>query len=159
MPSQLKSSKAVAVHEELFGKAGCHTDAMLSRRPKEYAKLIKHCLKVGLLRLTSFCISELGIFFVSKKNGTLRLIVDCRKTNALFLDPPGVDLVTGEGLSNIELGEEIHFGEEGPFSAAQLGEHFRLAMGVADVSDCFHRCRLEGELCHYFAGLPSKQSI
>ena len=34
------------------------------------------------------------------------MIIDCRPCNKLFLDPPGTDLLTGEGLSEIEIVDE-----------------------------------------------------
>jgi hypothetical protein len=148
--SQQRSAKEQANHAEVFGSAGCHTDPRLLKRPEDYSRLIRQCMKIGLVRLTLFCKCDLGVFFVIKKNGTLRMIVDCRKANLCFVDPPGVDLVTGEGLSGIEIGDEC---TEGGFSSAEMAgcfERLRLAMGVGDVADCFHRCRLEGELCHYF---------
>ena len=72
----------------------------------------------------------------------MRMIADCRKTNLLFHTPPGVELMTGEGVSGIELGEELNDEIGTPEENAALTKSFRTAMGVADVSDCFHRCRL-----------------
>ena len=70
------------------------------------------------------------------------MIFDCRKTNLLFHTPQGVDLVAGEGLGGIEMGEEFSDEIGKPEENAALTKSFRTAMGVADVSDCFHRCRL-----------------
>ena len=72
------------------------------------------------------------------------MIVDCRRTNQLFNSPPGVELITGEGLSGIELGEDLVDEDWGPEESAAFTKQFQAAMGVADVSDCFHRCRLDG---------------
>ena len=58
--------------------------------------------------------------------------------------PHGVDLVTVEGLSGIEVGEEC---DDGGLSSAEVDvcfERLRLAMGAGDVADCFHQYRLEG---------------
>ena len=46
---------------------------------------------------------EVGAFFVWKKQRTsMRMILDCRSTNRRLIQPPGVDLLSGEGLGRIE---------------------------------------------------------
>ena len=74
------------------------------------------------------------------------MIVDCRKANQLFAKPPGVDLVTGEGLSGIELGEEFYSKGVATEEAVDVLSGLLSAIGVADISDCFRRCRLAGSL-------------
>ena len=115
-----------------------------------HARLIKHCADIGLddYTLTPLCV--LGMFFVYKKDKSLRMIVDCRKANQLFAKPPGVDLVTGEGLSGAELGEDYYSKGVATEEAVDVLSGLRLVMEVADVSDCFHRCRLAGSVCRYF---------
>ena len=86
------------------------------------------------------------------------MIVDCRKTNILFHTPPGVELITGEGLSGIELGEDFWDEPWAPEENATFTEK-STAMGVADVSDCYHRCRLEGRFVIISVGLLCGPSI
>ena len=69
---------------------------------------------------------------MKKKCGELRLIIDCRRANQLFLDLPGVDLVTGDGLSMIE----IDTGD-----APLLFKDLCISFGEGDVSDLFHRLK------------------
>ena len=106
---------------------------------------MRRAVDIGIVDFVGWCASELGVFFVRKKDGRLRLIVDCRRTNQLFLDPPGVDLVTGEGLSKIELDWE-----EPP----DFMQDICIAFGEGDVSDCFHRMRWEGGIRNYFCWPP-----
>ena len=80
-----------------------------------------------------------GRLFVSKKDGRLRLIVDCRPTNRMFRDPPGISLATGEAFSKIEV--------EYDFSDFEPSNSFGVASGMADVPDCFHRMLLPAEMC------------
>ena len=68
----------------------------------------------------------------------------------MLAKPPGVDLVTGEGLSGIVLGEDFYSKGVATEEAVDVLSALRLAMGVADVSDCVHRCRLAGSMCRYF---------
>lgn len=48
-------------------------------------------------------IAECGLFFVGKKNGELRPIVDGRCANTYFLEPWKVQLCSGDSLSRLEL--------------------------------------------------------
>lgn len=84
--------------------------------------------------------SVMGLFFVSKKNGSPYLIGDCRRTNRMFKEPPRIDLVTGEGFSGIEIDDN------------SMDMTVLLASG--DVDNCFHRMRLQGWLRHYFCWPP-----
>ena len=43
-------------------------------------------------------------FFVAKKSGKLRLVLDCRSANAHFKPPPDVAIPAGYSFSQIELG-------------------------------------------------------
>ena len=49
---------------------------------------------------------EAGVFFVKKKSGDLRLVVDCRRSNWYCGVPHGVSLCSGSALSQIELGPD-----------------------------------------------------
>ena len=80
-----------------------YLDPVLKRNRAKYIKLVRRCLGCGLLTLSLKCREVVGLFFVTKKDQTIRLITDCRASNVHFLDPPGVELVTGEGMSNIEV--------------------------------------------------------
>ena len=43
---------------------------------------------------------------MKKKNGDLRMVIDCRRSNCHFEPPAGVQLCSGSALSQIELGPE-----------------------------------------------------
>ena len=66
------------------------------------------------------------------------MIIDARRANLRFKDPPGVKLCSSEAFSRIEVSEEVE----------------NISMGTADVKDCFYRFRIRRELSEYFA-LPS----
>ncbi|CAK0879749.1 unnamed protein product [Prorocentrum cordatum] len=68
--------------------------------------------------------------------------------------PPGVDLVSGGGLSRVERGWPPGDGESGGANAALAG--LDTWLGVSDVKDCFHRLLLEDGpgLQEYFGHPP-----
>ena len=67
------------------------------------------------------------------------MMLDCRPFNRMFRNSPRTDLITGEGLSEIEFIDES-------FKSSGLCVHF----GCADVDACFHRLLLRGKICEYF---------
>jgi hypothetical protein len=141
--TMLRSTGDVRRRLEVMGVPGCHFDPVLQRKPKLYASFVTQCVGTGVIELSLACRTEVGIFFVGKKCGKLRLILDCRRANMKFLEPPTVELVTGEGLSQIEV----------DMGSGDL-EGLKLALGVADVSDCFHRLILDGPLREHFCWPP-----
>ena len=102
--------------------------------------LVRQTMKIGLTALTLRPACVLGVFFVKNKENRFRLIVDCRKANALFAPPLSVELLSGDGLSRIEVDS----------SGLVHGESPGLHDGCADVADCFHWMRLSGDIRHFF---------
>ena len=95
------------------------------------SKRAQYCRLIGYLVFTLAPLDHAGLFFVWKTDRKkIRMIVDGRRANARLLDPPGVDLLSAEGLSKFEVVPDI--GDvEGP--AAELH------VGLSDVRDCLHR--------------------
>ena len=80
-------------------------------------------------------IEEVGLFFVPKKNGDLRLIFDTRRSNCHFRDPPYVPLATPEALSKMETSRGCD-----------------VQVSSADVQSCFfYQYSLPEGLLHLFA--------
>ncbi|CAK0838915.1 unnamed protein product [Prorocentrum cordatum] len=141
----LPPPQEAALMRELDGLPGCHADPLLLQRPRSYGKFVRRALSIGLVTLTQRPKSVFGLFLVKKRDGArLRLIVDCRRSNALFRPSPGVDLLSGEGLGRVEMPVM----EDSSF--AGLGA----VLGVGDVADCFHRMKLQGDIRHYFCWPP-----
>ena len=80
-------------------------------------------------------------FFVWKKKGSLRLVLDCRQVNQAFKDPPGVSLGSLSALGNLEINDEDV-----------------LYVSQADIKDCFWHCLLPHELARFFClrGAPGE---
>ena len=47
-------------------------DVVIKRNRRTYVKLIRQLLKLRLVRVTDICISEVGMVFEAKKDGSLR---------------------------------------------------------------------------------------
>lgn len=77
---------------------------------------------------------RVAAFFVWKKNGKLRLVLDIRQVNVVFRDPTHVDL-----------------GNIGALAELELGDSQDLFISQADVQDCFWQCRLPHAFARFFA--------
>ena len=84
----------------------CHTDPLLSNSPKRYHGFVADPYRAGLIRFTINPRVQIGAFFVTKKNGKQRLIIDCRRTNLLFKTPPNTLMGTMETWGRIEVAED-----------------------------------------------------
>jgi hypothetical protein len=90
-----------------------------------------------------------GMFFVLKKDGMLRLIIDSRPANAMFGAPPTVRLCSSEGLSRLEVDIPGNLLPGTPEFDDYLHQH-PLFMAFADVDNCFHRAGMPLKLARYF---------
>jgi hypothetical protein len=81
--------------------------------------------------------AALGIFFIRKKDGSLRIIFDARLLKLQFVDPLSVQLPTAGALCNMEVAD----GQE-------------LEVAACDVSTAFYRMRVPPSLGKRFT-LPA----
>ena len=77
-------------------------------------------LSTPLERLGQPPTAKVELFFVKKKSGQLRMVVDCRHSNCWFAPPFEVSLATGDALGRVEI--EPH--EELSFASADLKDTF-----------------------------------
>ena len=84
--------------------------------------------------------SEVGLFFVHKKNGDIRMVVDARRTNALHHRPPPVHLGSVEAFSDIDWSEAV------AAHGAAVGRTCAFAEKVLD--DFVAECSRVGLLLH-----------
>lgn len=66
-----------------------------------YAEFIRQLAATGLVKFEKRMFGEVGCFFVRKKKGDLRLVLDCRSVNAQFWIPPRTLLVSGSQIGEI----------------------------------------------------------
>ena len=124
----LRPLPQVRALNEALGDANSYMDERMTSSKRVYAQVIKKCQNVGILTLSLSSKSTNGVFFVKRKDSRLRMIIDCRRTNRLLLSPPGTDLITGEGLGELEVDD-----------ASFINSGCPLFFGCADVDSCFHR--------------------
>ena len=127
------------VHDD--GAERCYVDPQLASKPALYARFVRDLRARDMLVFGKWAHERTGLFFVRKKCGKLRLILDARRTNRRFAPPPRVDLLTAEGLGRIE----VELPDDQDFSS--------LYCGTADVQDAFHRMGIPLWLSRWF-GLP-----
>ena len=115
-----------------------YNDRRLIGSRRTYGRFVRRLAALGLVTFTLSPQEEVGVFFVWRKGRErMRMILDCRRANQAFVEPPGINLLTAEGLANIELPSD---GEE-PVS---------IFLGAGDIKDCFHRYRLSESISRWF---------
>ena len=88
------------------GVERCYSDPLLRHRTT-FATFVKKLVNLGLVDLSlEKGREEVELFCVKKKQNKLRLIVDCRRSNAWFKEPENVKLTSGDSLGRLELGVE-----------------------------------------------------
>ncbi|CAE7231430.1 gag-pro-pol [Symbiodinium sp. CCMP2456] len=116
------------------GVAKCYSDPRLLQ-PCVYADFVHRLIEAGVVELVTATPKEVvECFFVGKKDGRLRLVVDCRKANMWFSAPAKVSLCTAEALSRIDLESEESV----------------LHIATADLKDAFYHFELPTALRTYF---------
>ncbi|CAK0899033.1 unnamed protein product, partial [Prorocentrum cordatum] len=75
------------------------------RRVAAFEEFTRALQQRGMVDFSFSAKERVEAFFVHEKNGKLRLVVDCRRSNCHFQDPAPVSLLAGEGLAGLELGE------------------------------------------------------
>ena len=83
-----------------------YMDEVLSASPEMYSGFIKDLFERGMIEFRRSATSTITPFFVAKKNGMIRLVLDCRATNQLFAPPPDIALAAGYySFGQLEIGE------------------------------------------------------
>jgi hypothetical protein len=104
---------------------------------QEYVKLVNRMYQLGMVKFVLEPKVVNGVFGVPKDGDKIRLIIDARPFNAMFSDPPKVQLPTPDLLAQLQVPSDA------PFFVAK-----------ADVDNFYHRLRLPEWLVPYFA-LPA----
>ncbi|CAK0795370.1 unnamed protein product, partial [Prorocentrum cordatum] len=134
--SHLLKSEA-ASHNLKGAPRETYMDEVLRNSPRAYQRLVKRLERARMIDYTvqpqEFC----SLFFVRKKNGSQRLVVDCRRSNCWFSAADPVQLSTGAGHGNLEV----------PDGA-------RLCVGHVDIKDAFYHFELPERVRNLFA-LPA----
>ena len=121
-----------------------YTDPALIQSRCRYRQLVTELDRRGLIHWSRRPRERVGVFFAAKKNGKLRMIIDCRRTNLRFRSPPGVDLRSAETFGRIEAdmtgvgetaaGAATDSRDAAAGTAPSIGP---VHLGKVDVQDCF----------------------
>lgn len=107
----------------------------------QYVALLRRMFSIGMLDVLGVTQVRAvnGLFGVPKPDGTIRLIIDARPANRLFVDPPHISLPTPDILGRLRV---------------PAGK--RLWVAKTDLSDFFYRFRIPEWMRPYFALPPVK---
>ena len=116
------------------GVRQCYSDPKL-RDPRVFSGFVKRLAEADLVDFSLTAgIEKVEAFFVKKKDHRIRMVVDCRRSNAWFAPPDKVHLCTAEALSRIALED--------------TGSLF---IATADLKDAFYHFELPEQLRDYFS--------
>jgi hypothetical protein len=107
----------------------------------EYVKLIRRMAALGMVEFTTTPKVVNGVFGVPKDGGAIRLIIDARPANSLFVEPKPVKLPTPDLLAQLVAPRDA------PFYVAKV-----------DLDNFYHRLRLPEWMRPYFALPPVSSS-
>ena len=130
-----------------------YSDPSLMGNRRNYERFVQKLQSLGLVRFLTHRRCDVGLFCVRKKDGLQRLIMDCRRSNLHFKNPPGVSMCTSESLARIEVMLPDSVEPNSPEYVERLAE-IQASIGIADVSNCFHRLRVPLSMSRYFAMPP-----
>lgn len=114
-----------------------------------YCSFIQDLHSCGMLEFTNQPQGLVTPFCVAKKNGRLRLILDCRDTNRRFKTPPPLALGTGSSWArvNIPQGEDLYIAQsdiKDYFYSLQLPASLRPLFSMPAVPNYFARQLIGG---------------
>ena len=125
-------------------------DPLLRNDPRVYKRFIRKLHQADYLVYTQRPKCMVGVFFVKKSDGKkIRMIIDARGANMRFREPPGVQLLTSDGFSRIEVTPPEGLSPGSEDYDAYMKE-WKVHVGLSDVKDCFHRLRQPKWLSEFF---------
>ena len=128
-----------AIADDVEVASRFYFDPTLEKDEELYARFVVRLFVAKVIDFTTSGRVVVGLFFVSKKNGSLRFICDARRSNALFRRPPRTVLGSMESWARISLGAR----QEDSLYVAQ-----------EDVKDYFFRLIMPEALRDFFC-LPA----
>ena len=123
----------VVEHRQLYDNPSLYTDVHIENNPEVRKEFYKRLFRCGILGATKNRRGSISPFFVRKKGGKQRLVLDCRRVNMFFRRPPKPEMGTAETLQRMENPNG------GPVYIAE-----------ADIQNCFYQCGMHTALCEFF---------
>ena len=122
---------------EKGGSIRPYMDEVLRHDQKQYYTFVKDLFDRGMITFTTKPRAIITPFFVAKKNGKLRLVLDCRGVNQMFRPPPALAMSAGFSWSRLSM------------ERSQT-----LYTAQSDIKDYFYSLRLPTFLQPFFALPP-----
>eukprot|EP00438_Fugacium_kawagutii_P013651 Skav213124 [mRNA] locus=scaffold107:139529:142876:+ [translate_table: standard] len=122
---------------ELDKKCQPYMDVILKNDQGMYEEFVRDLWSRGMLTFGQEHRATITPFFVIKKNGRLRLVLDCRRANEFFTEPPDIAMAAGYSFS------QLHLDQESKVYTAQ-----------SDIKDYFYSIGLPPFLSKYFCLPP-----
>ena len=119
-----------------------YMDTALQNDPGKYGQFVKDLWEKGMLRFTSEPKDLVTPFFVAKKNGKLRFILDCRGVNRRFRPPPALALAAGSSWSQVS-----------------VPKGNKMYVAQSDIKDYFYSLELPPDLQSMFCLPPLPSSV
>ena len=112
-----------------------YVDPILKNNAVVYGDFLKELSKRNMIKfkLANGEQSNLGVFFVKKKSGQLRLIFDTRKLNESFKTPPTTDWPSADAFTRTEFVEDSQF-----------------YIGSGDLANAFYTLAVPNDLAEMF---------
>ncbi|CAK0908464.1 unnamed protein product, partial [Prorocentrum cordatum] len=123
----IRADAEAQLDRETNGEIKIYTDPLLAHSRRRYSTFVKDLRRKGLVGFSREPKEFVGVFFVWKKErASMWMALDCRRSNQRFVTPPGVELLSTEGLGRIEC-------------EAEQADALPIFLGKADVKNCFRR--------------------
>ena len=113
--------------------AECAVDPILKKGGVSYGRFLASLVDCDIIERAEVVKERTGCFFVPKKKNMLRRIFDTRRSNAWFVDPPAVELASGEAFGAMHI---------------LPGTHLTVCEGDVDV--CFYQYEMPVHFRAYF---------
>ena len=92
----------VADMETWLGPAGRYVDRVFQHSRRPYVGFVRDLVKAGSVGFVEVAVEHVCLFFVAKKAGTQRFIIDARVSNRHIYIPPSGPLLTRKGVDHVE---------------------------------------------------------
>lgn len=83
-----------------------YIDEVLEKSLDTYHSFVQDLHARNMLDYVPEASSLCSLFFVCKKNGCLRMVLDCRASNELFRQPPDIAMPAGYPFAQLQVGKE-----------------------------------------------------
>ena len=130
----LKSPTARDAYSKSQKRVKPYLDPMLVQNSATYCKFVQRLDAAGMIVWKQHIPSLLGCFFVRKKGGSLRIVLDTRDVNGFFLKAPHTRLPSPAAFGSIETTSEDP-----------------VYMSGSDLSNCFYHLEADPELAQWFS--------